>query len=78
MLKCKPQSGTTEAWPRLAKPAALVSTAPGSSDATDEYEGQAAPSYQTSLSDAIQAALDNYDQNTVGERSGVLRCIATE
>jgi len=68
MLKCKRPSGS-EAWPRPVKP--TTSTAHGGNETSaDDYEGQqTAPSYQTSLSDAIQAALDNYDQTTAGTSS---------
>jgi len=63
-VKCKPLSG--EAWPRQVKPA-TSSSSPQHNNDTDDY-GQQIPSYKDSLSDAIQAALDSFDQ-TSGKHS---------
>ena len=66
-VKSKPSA---EAWPRQAKPvtpSSLPSECPYGND-TDDY--QQVPSYKASLSDAIQAALDSYDQ-TAGKHGSV-------
>ena len=59
-VKCKPGY---EAWPRPVKPVSSQSREcqNNNSDA-DDY--QQVPRYEASLSDAIQAALDSYDQTS--------------
>ena len=56
-VKCKP---ACEVWPRPVK--AAMSSQSREGDDADDY--QQVPSYESSLSDAIQMALDNYDQTT--------------
>lgn len=65
MLKAgsvKSKSGC-EAWPaRPVKPASSTTSSQSHECDADDY--QHVPSYEASLSDAIQAALDSYDQTT--------------
>jgi len=56
-------AGGGEAWPsRPVKPSPMSASQSHDSRDTEEYEH--VPSYETSFSDAIQAALDSYDQTT--------------
>lgn len=59
-VKCK--SGG-EAWPRPVKPAS-ASQSRESQHNSDADDYQQVPRYESSLSDAIQAALDSYDHTT--------------
>jgi len=65
MLKAgsvKSKSGC-EAWPaRPVKPASSTASSSSQSHECDADDYQRVPSYEASLSDAIQAALDSYGQ----------------
>jgi len=65
MLKAgsvKSKSSGCEVWPtRPVKPAPV---SPSQTHDGDNDEYQHVPSYEASFSDAIQAALDSYDQTT--------------
>jgi len=67
MLKAgKPSSLGCEVWPRAMKHDNTSTTGATSDDIDDNQ--QVAPRYEASLSDAIQAALDSYDQNTAARK----------
>jgi len=60
-----------EVWPTRSAKSSM-----SSSSQTQEHDGddyQQVPSYETSFSDAIQAALDSYDQVT-GRYRAVVAC----
>jgi len=68
-VKCK--TGC-EAWPRPVKPASSSSTQSREcqNNNSDAEDYQQVPRYEALLSDAIQAALDSYDQTT----GNTIRC----
>jgi len=58
-VKCKQGC---EAWPQPVKAASSSSQSQHNNSDAEDY--QQVPRYEASLSDAIQAALDSYDQTT--------------